>query len=82
MKLPWFILYGFLFVPKNLVAWVIFLCAIVYSVYSFIEIDSRSHSVSDTLMNFVFRLFLIGVVYSLIALLINFAASERRQKYF
>lgn len=76
MKSPWFKLYGLLYVPKNAIAWLIFLCAVVYSVYSFIEIDSRSHSVSDTLMNFVFRLFIIGVVYSLIALLSNVSSKK------
>jgi hypothetical protein len=31
------------------------------------DIDGRSHSVSDTLMNFAFMLLMIGAVYSLIA---------------
>ena len=35
----------------------ILIAAIVYAVYMFIDIDSRSHSVSDTLMNFFFNLF-------------------------
>jgi hypothetical protein len=49
--------------------WLIMLAGIAYAVYSFLEIDSRSHSVSDTLINFVFRLLIIGAVYSLIAYL-------------
>lgn len=67
MKLVWFRRIGLFFVPVSLFGWITLLAAIAYSVYSFIDIDSRSHSVSDTLMNFVFRLVIIGVVYSLIA---------------
>lgn len=40
-----------------------------FAIYSFIDTDSRSHSVSDTMMNFVFSLFIIGTVYTLIAYL-------------
>ena len=40
-----------------------------YAVYTFIDIDRRSHSVSDTLINFVLNLLIIGAVYSLIAFL-------------
>ncbi len=69
MKLRWFTRKGMIFIPKTFIGWMILIAALVYAVYTFIDIDSRSHSVSDTLMNFVFNLFLIGVVYSLIALL-------------
>jgi flagellar biosynthesis protein FliR len=47
--------------------WVILAIAVAYAVYTFIDIDSRSHSVSDTLINFVFNLLLIGVIYTVIA---------------
>jgi hypothetical protein len=77
MNFPWFKLTGLLFVPKNAVAWLIFLGTLAYSVYSFIDIDSRSHSVSDTLMNFVFRLFLIGAGYTLIAYLTSRGSAEK-----
>ena len=43
--------------------------SLAYAVYVFIDIDSRSHSVSDTLINFVFNLLIIGAVCSLIAFL-------------
>ncbi len=69
MKLHRFTRRGMLFIPKNFFGLMILIAAIVYAVYVFIDIDSRSHSVSDTLMNFVFNLFLISVVYSLIAIL-------------
>ncbi len=68
MKIVWFRRVGIFFAPVSLSGWIILLAALAYSVYSFIDIDSRSHSVSDTLMNFVFRLFIIGVIYSLIGL--------------
>jgi hypothetical protein len=69
MNLPWFRRTGIFFIPVNIIGWIILLAAIAYTVYVFIDIDSRSHSVSDTLMNFAFNLLMIGVIYSLIALL-------------
>lgn len=67
MKLPWFRRYGLFFVPWSFAGWAILAAAAAYSVYIFLDIDRRSHSVSDTLINFVFNLMLIGLVYSLIA---------------
>ncbi len=67
MKLPWFKRIGIIFLPLSVIGWIISLLAISISVYSFIEIDSRSHSVSDTLINFVFRLLIVFAFYSLIA---------------
>jgi hypothetical protein len=67
MKFPWFILRGVIFFPITLPGWVITLAALAYAVYNFIRIDRVSHSVSDTLMNWVFNLFLIVVVYYAIA---------------
>ena len=69
MNFPWFKRIGILFVPKSFVGWIILTGGLIYAVYIFIDIDSRSHSVSDTLMNFVFNLLIIAVVYSLIAYL-------------
>jgi hypothetical protein len=69
MNFQWFKRIGLFFLPKALVGWIILLAAITFAIYKFIEIDSRSHSVSDTLRNFVFMLFIIGAVYSLIAFL-------------
>ena len=69
MKLPWFKRNGVIFSPSSIIGWIILLIGIVYSIYSFIQIDSRSHSVSDTLINFVFKLFIIIAIYSLIAYL-------------
>jgi len=76
MKLPWFKRNGIFFIPAAIPGWIILLAGFVFAIYSFIDIDSRSHSVSDTLMNFVFMLLIIGAVYSLIA----YATSRVRNK--
>ena len=73
MKLMWFRRYGIIFLPTSLTGWLIFLAGIAVAVYRFIDIDSRSHSVSDTLINFVFNLLIVCAVYSLIA----YFSSER-----
>lgn len=69
MNLPWFKRAGIFFIPTSIVGWILLLGGIVYAVYKFIAIDSRSHSASDTLINFAFHLLVIGAVYSLIAFL-------------
>ena len=69
MKFNWFIRKGILFLPASIIGWIIFVGCGVYAVYLFIDIDSRSHSVSDTLINFVFNLLIIGVAYSIVGLL-------------
>ena len=74
MNLPWFKRIGIFYVPVSFVGWLILLCSIAYAIYVFIDIDSRSHSVSDTLINFVFNGLIIAAVYSLIA----FFASNNR----
>jgi Na+/glutamate symporter len=58
---------GIFFIPSSLTGGIIFLIALAYSVYSFIEIDSRSHSASDTIRPFIIRLVLIWIIYSVIA---------------
>jgi hypothetical protein len=76
MSLPWFKRIGLFFVPTTSMGWIITLAGVVYSVYIFIDIDSRSHSVSDTLMNFVFNLVIIVAIYLLIAFLTSKKASS------
>lgn len=76
MKLPWFRNAGLLFYPVLIPGWTVLLLAAIYSVYSFIEIDSKSHSVSDTLMNFAVRIILIFAGYTFI----GFLASRKRSK--
>jgi len=67
MKLPWFKRNGIFFIPISLIGWTMLLGGFVCAVYIFIHIDSKSHSASDTLINFVFYLLIIGALYSLIA---------------
>ncbi len=75
MKLPWFKRVGIFFKPISVVGWLLQLVGFVYAVYVFIDIDRRSHSVSDTLINFIFNLLIIGAVYSLIG---YFASSREK----
>lgn len=67
MNLKWFVRRGIFFFPSSLIGWLVAAAAAGYCVYAFIDIDSRSHSVSDTLINFVFNVFLAAVIYSVIA---------------
>jgi hypothetical protein len=76
MNIKWFERKGIFFIPVSIFGWLIALAAIGYCVYLFIDIDSRSHSASDTLMNFVFNAFLVAVVYSLIAF---FTSNKKEQ---
>ena len=69
MHLPWFKRLGIFFIPKAFFGWIILLAGLVYAVYTFMDIDSRSHSASDTLINFVYHLLIIAAVYTLIAFL-------------
>ena len=66
MKIHWFVRKGILFLPVSIMGWLILVAAVAYAVYLFIDIDSRSHSVSDTLMNWVFNCLIVGVIYSLV----------------
>jgi hypothetical protein len=75
MNIKWFIRKGIFFFPSSLIGWLIVIAALGYCVYPFIDIDSRSHSVSDTLMNFVFNALLVAVAYSIIA----FFTSRKKQ---
>jgi len=69
MHLPWFKRIGIFFVPTSIIGWLILLAGFAYAVHVCIDLNSRSHSVSDFLINFVFSLLIIGAVYSLIAYL-------------
>ena len=69
MNLPWFKRFGIFFIPSTIIGWLILLGGFAYLVYVFIDIDKKSHSVSDTLINFVFNVLIICAVYSLIGYL-------------
>ena len=66
MKLNWFTRKGIIYWPASVIGWIILVLAAAYAVYTFFDINSRSHSVSDIMINFVFNLLLIGLVYSII----------------
>jgi len=63
----WFIRKGIFYIPAGIPGWTIFALASIFAFYFLFDIDSRSHSVSDTLVNFIFNLILIGLLYTLIA---------------
>jgi dipeptide/tripeptide permease len=69
MNFPWFKRIGIFFIPASLIGWIILIFGFIFAVFSFMDIDGRSHSNSDTLMNFAFMLLIIGAVYTLIAYL-------------
>lgn len=77
MRPHWFRRAGILFVPTSIPGWIILAAGIAAAVYAFIDVDSRSHSVSDTLMNFVFCLLIIGAVYSLVGYMTGGTGSPR-----
>jgi len=66
---PWFKKRGIVFIPVSTTGWIVTVSATAYAVYAFIDIDSRSHSVSDTLINFACNLVIVMVVFYLIAYL-------------
>jgi uncharacterized membrane protein len=69
MNFNWFVRKGILYWPASIFGWIIFILAAVYAVYLFIDADSRAHSGSDTLINWVFNCLIVGVVYSVIGFL-------------
>ncbi len=62
----WFKRQGIFFIPISLVGWGILIAAVTWAVYTFIEIDRNSHSVSDTLISFMINCVMLVVVYSAI----------------
>jgi len=66
MKLQWFTRKGIIYWPVSLAGWLVFTIALCYTIYTFIDIDSRSHSVSDTMINFVFSALIIGLIYTIV----------------
>ena len=68
MQFPWFKRFGIFFFPSTFAGWIIAVAGCTYAVYDFIQIDQMSHSVSDTLIDFVPELLIFGVLYSMIAL--------------
>lgn len=65
----WFQRRGFLFLPVARPAWIIFTAEVAYLVFAFLKIDSRSHSITDTLMAWSMHVLIAGLVYTGIAYL-------------
>jgi|WetSurSiteA1Bulk_404760.scaffolds.fasta_scaffold02954_4 hypothetical protein len=78
MNLPWFRRLGIFFIPISFIGWIIMLAGIIYAVYVFIDIDSRSHSASDTLRPFFLDLIIIGLVYTFIAFLTSSRPEDKK----
>ncbi len=74
-KIVWFKSVDGILVPASIIGWLISAGALGYLIYAFREIDVRSHSVSDTLMNFAFRLAIVFAGYVAVA----FVASKKPQ---
>ena len=78
MHFPWFKRRGFLYIPNSIPGVIIFLAGIAYAVREFMRIDSRSHSVSDTMINFLFELVIVAAIYSLVALMTSRGGQQKR----
>ncbi len=68
---PYFIRKGIFFIPTSTIGWIVFFACVVYGVYAFVDIDSTSHSVSDTLINWVFTMAMLTIGYTIFAYLMN-----------
>jgi membrane protein DedA with SNARE-associated domain len=55
----WFTRRGIFFVPSSPIGWAFIVIAVGYSVYAFIEINSRSNSMGDTFFTWIFNVVLI-----------------------
>jgi hypothetical protein len=69
MSFPWFKKNGIFYIPVTIMGWIILFAGVVCLFWLFIDIDSRSHSASDTLRPFVIWLIILGVVYTVIGYL-------------
>ena len=67
MQHQWFIKKGWVHLPAHVIGYIIFLVDAAVNVWFFIVIDSHSHSVSDTLINFFPYGIGFGIMYEWIA---------------
>ncbi|HZE87739.1 MAG TPA: hypothetical protein VE090_06075 [Methylomirabilota bacterium] len=61
--------YGYGWSPSSWQGWLVFFLYIAAIVYSFIQIDMTSHSVSDTLLNFLPRIFIFSALLIIVTYL-------------
>jgi hypothetical protein len=64
--MEWFTRHGIIYRPASGGGWLVFSSALICLILAFIDIDSRSHSGSDTIIKWLFNALLIGMVYSII----------------
>ncbi len=76
MKLNWFRRVGLVYVPGNKAGWIILVVSLGCAIYLFFDIDSRSHSVSDTIINFMLNFLIIGAFYNLIAFMTSSRSTD------
>lgn len=65
LHFPWFRRVGIFYKPITFIGWLLLLGGIVCAAWEFEKIDQRSHSASDTLINFGFTFLIIAALYSL-----------------
>ena len=59
---------GLFFIPRSVIAWVIFSISIAYLSYSLFELNNRSHSISDLLLNFLLQLVITWSIFTTVAI--------------
>jgi len=69
MKLPWFNFRVIIFYPVSAAGWIVTLSAVGYGIYTYIDIDSRSLSLIDTLINFASRMGIVFLIFCVIVYL-------------
>ena len=80
MSAPLFNRTGMIFWPRHFFSCLLLLCFLGYAIWSFIDIDRRSHSVSDTLINWVFNVVIAAIAYTIIAFLLQVFIKPKQKK--
>lgn len=63
----WFVRKGIFFKPTSPVGWALFTLVAMYAVHALIEVNEHSHSTMETIINWFFRVILVGVAYTIVA---------------
>ena len=68
MKNPWFTLHkwGTGWIPITWQGWIVTIAFIGFTIYNFFRIDGMSHSVSDTLINFIPQTLVFAGLFSVV----------------
>ena len=73
-----FVRRGVFYRPVSPIGWLLLAAAVAYIFWAFVDIDSRSHSASDTLINWFFHILLTALIYSLVGYLTERGGGEKR----